>query len=167
MRTARMLLVVLGAVLVLGVAHWDILGKQAIVAHGREILLPLRPVDPRSLIQGDYMRLRYRASVHPDKAAAALPRRGTVVLALDGDGVGAYARPDDGTALAPGEARLRYMARHRDGTLRYGGESFFFQEGDAALYRDAKYGRLRVDDAGRAVLVGVAGEDRRPLGHAR
>jgi len=165
MKLLRKLLIVFGALLVLGVAHHGILGKQRIVDAGREILLPLRPVDPRSIMQGDYMVLRYQASVFPEKAVAAvLPRRGVVVLALDEHGVGRFAHVDDGGELAANEVRLRYMARLASGDLRYGGESFFFQEGDAKLYETAEFGRIRVDPAGNAVLVGVAGEDRKAVG---
>ncbi|MCI5136696.1 MAG: hypothetical protein D3920_16885 [Candidatus Electrothrix sp. AW2] len=42
--------------------------------------------------------------------------------------------------------------------------SFFFQEGDAKLYGEARYGELKVDESGGSVLVGLCGEDFRPLG---
>ena len=54
----RHLAVLLGLVILLLVnrAIWD---KEQQLRDGRVVLLALAPVDPRSLMQGDYMRLRY------------------------------------------------------------------------------------------------------------
>ena len=156
----RVILVAVGAVLVFGMSNLTILQKQEIVDNGRKVLLRLAPVDPRSLIQGDFMRLRYDRASYPDaRTQESLPWRGTVVLALDDLGVGEFARTDDGTALAPGEVRIGYKLSGRGGTMRFGADSFFFQEGDADLYANADFGVLHVDDEGGSVLVGLAGED--------
>lgn len=90
-----------------------------------------------------------------------MPWRGTVILARDEDGIGRFARLDDGTALKANEVRLHYKLRFDWGELRYGAESFFFQEGDAERYEEARYGVLRLDEAGGSVLAGLAGEDRK------
>ena len=156
----RAALVVLGTVLVLGLSSLTIAQKQRIVDDGHQVLLRLAPVDPRSLIQGDYMRLRYRQDTYPDwRTVEELPWRGTVIIAVDETGVGRYARPDDGGDLAPGEIRIAYRKAGSGRSLRYGAESFFFQEGDARLYAGADFGVLRVDDDGATVLVGLADED--------
>ena len=55
--SSRMALL-LGAVLVLGGINVAIWQKQQTLSHGQLILLKLAPVDPRSLMQGDYMILR-------------------------------------------------------------------------------------------------------------
>ena len=96
----------------------------------------------------------------------SLPYRGTVILSLDESMVGRYARLDDGTPIKEDELRVQYR-RHKDWRgprLDYGAQSFFFQEGDAELYVSARYGMLRVDEFGNSVLVGLADEDRQPLG---
>ena len=49
----------LGALLVLGVVNAAIVGKETIKREGDTVYLPLAPVDPRSLMQGDYMALRF------------------------------------------------------------------------------------------------------------
>ena len=53
--------IVLWAVLavVLILANWSIVGKERVLANGEIMLLDLAPRDPRSLLQGDYMVLRY------------------------------------------------------------------------------------------------------------
>jgi uncharacterized membrane-anchored protein len=115
-------------------------------------------------MQGDYMTLRYADTVLPPAAIReSLPRRGTAVLKLDGDGVAQFARLDDGTTLGDGEHRLNFKRRlYRQG-VSYGADAFFFQEGDAARYSDAKYGVLHVDPDGNSVLVGLADANRKML----
>ena len=134
--------------------------KEQILAHGQTMLLRLAPRDPRSLMQGDYMVLRYQiADALP---TAELAGKGRVVVQLDTDGVvtaltGVYR----GEPLKPGERLLVY--RNRNG-LRFGAESFFFQEGQADLYARAAYGELKVAPSGEAVLIGLRDAQRRPLG---
>ena len=160
MKRWQAILIALGAVLVFGMSNLTILQKQEIVEDGRQVLLRLAPVDPRSLMQGDYMRLRYHGDVFPQgDIRRELPWRGTAVLALDERGIARFARIDDGTPLDSDEIRLAYRPGNRFGRLRYGAESFFFQEGHADLYDDAVFGVLRVDRDGASVLVGLAGRD--------
>ena len=56
MRTA---LVFAGLALTLGLTAVLVMDKERVVADGTPVLLELAPVDPRSLIQGDYMQLDY------------------------------------------------------------------------------------------------------------
>ena len=164
MRGMRASLLLLGLAMTLGAANYDIVRKQRIVDHGAEILLPIRPADPRSLLQGDYMSLRYaHTALPPDSLTASLPRRGSVVVRLDADGVAAFARLDDGVPLAAGELRLRYKRRLYEQEVSYGADAFYFQEGLADLYAKAKFGVLRVDGEGNSILVGLAGEDHKML----
>jgi uncharacterized membrane-anchored protein len=162
MKAARIGVVVAGLALILGLANWDIMGKRQVVGEGAPLLLELRPADPRSLFQGDYMTLALADDTMPDAATiATLPYRGTVILTLDPQGIGRFARLDDGGALQAGELRIQYR-RHEDwrgARLDYGAQSFFFQEGDAPLYTGAKYALLRVAADGSTVLTDLAGED--------
>ena len=59
MKLVRIIVVVAGLVLVLGAVNLSIRDKEGVLADGRLVLFQLRPVDPRSLMQGDYMILRY------------------------------------------------------------------------------------------------------------
>jgi uncharacterized membrane-anchored protein len=158
-----MAIALVGLGLVLALANWHIVQKRAVIADGQVLLLELRPADPRSLIQGDYMALALADATMPDAAMiATLPYRGTVILSLDGNRVGRYVRLDDGMPLQADELRVRYR-RHEDWRgprLDYGAQSFFFQGGDAALYQDAKYALLRVADDGSTVLTDLADQDR-------
>jgi uncharacterized membrane-anchored protein len=135
--------------------------KEWVLTHGTPVLLELAPVDPRSLIQGDYMVLDY--AVSRELGQAGEPREGLLVLRLDEHGVGRFVRTHEpGTPLAPGQLLLRYKVRKR--RVRLGAESFFFQEGHANRYAGAKYGELRVAEDGSSVLVGLRNAERQPLG---
>ena len=165
MKMLRTLLLGLGLLLVLGAVNRDILRKEDTLANGRLILLELRPVDPRSLMQGDYMQLRYAPTTYPpQQAIESLPARGTLVLKLDENGVGRFARMDDGSGLAADEIRLRYKGQSWQTEMRLGAEAYFFQEGQADLFAGARFGLLRVDDDGNSILVGLANENHRRLG---
>jgi len=152
-------LVLAGLVLVVGAANYTIRDRQQVVDTGQPILLELRPVDPRSLMQGDYMTLRYAEPLFPNqKARGTLSRRGAFIVKLDADNVAKYSRLDDGTPLAMNEVRLKYKLLDERGSIRLGAESFFFEEGQADVYNGARFGVLHVDASGNSVLVGLADE---------
>lgn len=162
MKVLRILLIFAGIALVLVVANQNIRMHQEVVESGTRVLLELQPVDPRSLIQGDYMFLRYADNVFPSREAReSMPRKGTLVLFLDGNSVGNYSRMDDGTPLATNEVRLQFRHVTMWGEPSIGAETFNFEEGQAEIYADARYGVLRVDESGKSVLVGLADEHRR------
>jgi len=159
--SATRVLLVAGALLVLGAVNYSIVGKERIKRNGEVIFLDLAPVDPRSLMQGDYMALNYRiANLAFGSARGAHPADGYLVVGADADGVAAFRRFDDGAPLAPDEVRLRY--RWRDGP-KFATNAFFFEEGTASRYARARYGEFRVSDDGDMILTGLRGEDRRPL----
>ena len=132
--------------------------KEDTLANGRTMLLRLAPVDPRSLMQGDYMVLRY--TMAGELSHVQLEEKGCIVVSLDENEVAKFVRVHAGERLEAGEHLLVYRNR---GGLRLGAESFLFQEGDAALYAKARYGELKVDDSGSSVLVGLRGDDLQPL----
>ncbi|PWQ99195.1 GDYXXLXY domain-containing protein [Leucothrix pacifica] len=146
--------IVLLGVLILMLVNYSIYQREQLVTHGRTVLLELEPVDPRSLMQGDYMALRFavareaRALIQESKA-----RDGYVILALDQQGVGRFSRIDDLSDLKEGEVKMLYRLRGR--AIKFATNAFFFQEGKAKLYEAAKYGEFRVDDSGDSVLVAM------------
>ena len=151
-------------VAILAVANYAIYSREGLLSRGRVVLLELAPVDPRSLMQGDYMALRFtvaNAVLERAKIGDSV-RDGSIILALDAQGVGTLARFDDGTALGTDEVRMRY--RIRGDAARFATDAFFFQEGDARLYEGARYGEFRVDTQGDSILIGLRGRDLEPLG---
>ena len=161
----RRLIIIAAGIVILIVANVGIYQKEQLVASGRSVLLELAPVDPRSLMQGDYMALRFAV----ENAFQTIPREnlrdGRLVLTLDDRGVGTFARFDDGSPLGANEIVMRY--RVRDQRPKFATNAFFFQEGHADYYAGARYGEFKVDSAGEAILVAMRGDKLEVLGPAR
>jgi len=149
------------AVAVIAAVNSMIYKKEMTLHVGKTMLLELAPIDLRSLMQGDYMALRYK--IARDMQADSMPKDGALVVSLDENGVATFKRVHvSGVPLSAEEHLLRYRIRAKGGRL--GAESFFFQEGHAKYYDSAKYGELRVADSGNSVLVGLRGRNLERLG---
>lgn len=147
------------AALVFAVLGWNVWRAEALIASGDDVLLALAPVDPRSLMQGDYMRLRWDIERTPTDLPGA---ERTIVLALDDRRIGTFARHASAGAPGPGEIAFR-VARARGGGLAIEPHSFLFQEGTADAFAKAKFGIFRVSPDGRHLLVGLADETTRRI----
>ncbi|WP_454765097.1 GDYXXLXY domain-containing protein [Cupriavidus campinensis] len=162
---------ILGAwLLVVGVAATVIVGKEQLVSRGEVVYLRLAPVDPRSLMQGDYMALNFAVGleVAAAQAGAQAPRKreALVVIRRDAAGVGQLVRLHDGQPLAEGERLLRVQnvpSRWGGPMVQVSTDAWFFQEGQADRFAKARYGEFRVDKTGQALLVGMRDEGLRPL----
>lgn len=150
-----------GLVLVLAVVNGLVLQKELLLREGTRLFLELAPVDPRSLIQGDYMRLDYALTRDLQPPAPDWPRDGRLVVRADERGVAGFVRRDQGEPLQGDERFLRY--RIRGARMQLGAESFFFPEGQAENYSRARFAEFRVNPAGDLVLVGLRDEDLQPL----
>lgn len=148
----RKALILPGLVLALAVPGYAVMQKERLLAGGETVLLELAPVDPRSLIQGDYMRLNY-AITRTIEEQDSWPRDGAIVVRVDSNRVATFVRRADASGLGSGELLLRY--RKRDRRVRVATDAFYFQEGDAPRYVRARYGELKVDSDGSSVLVGM------------
>ncbi len=156
------LVVLVTLIAILALVNWQIVAKERVLRDGQSLLLELAPVDPRSLMQGDYMRLDYAIARElwekPD-----WPRDGLIVVANDERGVARFVRRYDGNApIVSSEHLLRY--RRRGDRVRIGTDAFFFQEGQADRYAEAKYGEMRVDASGESLLIGLRDRDLKSLG---
>jgi len=169
MRSAIAFLACVGILVLVNLAIAD---KERQLESGARVYLELAPVDPRSLMQGDYMALQFAAA---NSARSALqrpapedPRRidlppsdGRMVATVDPKGVATYARIDDGQALGADEIYLRYRVRR--GEIKFATNAFFFEEGTAERYEQARYGEFRVSKDGELLLTGMRGKDLEPL----
>ncbi len=149
-------------ILVLGLYNFSIFGKERLLTNGADLILELAPVDPRSIMQGDYMRLDYRVDSELWSLAGAggsstweAPEvtGGVAVLKADAQGVASLVRLHKDEPLEPGELLLRF--RLRDGGVRLASHAWFFQEGHAKFYEAARYGLFKVDGKGEALLSAV------------
>ena len=154
-------LLLVGTLLVLGGVNYSIFSKEDIKKNGELIYVDLAPMDPRSLMQGDYMALRFRLAQEIERSLPGeKPLDGEKRLAevtLDGRRVASLAKP--GT---PAQVRVQY--RMRKGAVWLGTNAFFFEEGSDQRYALARYGEFRVDrESGEAVLVGLRDAALKPL----
>lgn len=150
----RKAVVILAGLALLAFVNFGIYQRERLLTEGRIVLLRLSPVDPRSLMQGDYMRLNFEAAdqAFPWQTREAL-RDGQIVVALDGRNVGHFRRFADGRPLPPGEVALRY--RVRGGRPNFATNAYFFEEGRAEALAGAAYGEFRVGADGEMILTGL------------
>ncbi|MEG0044783.1 MAG: GDYXXLXY domain-containing protein [Comamonas sp.] len=145
-----------GAVLVFGAVNWDVRGKEQVIAHGQRILVPLIPVDPRSLMQGDYMALRFDLPPAVSEGLANITAPTAFVrAAVDGQGIATVqALVTDRKQAGAGEVIL--PLKRLKGQWVLVTDAYFFPEGQGTHFESGKYGDFRVLPDGRALLVGLA-----------
>ena len=155
-------------VLVLLFFGFNIVKNEKVLSEGEIVLLELRPVDPRSLMQGDYMTLHFEVCNHIYGLEAESNK--FCVVRLDDDRVAHFVSltNDAEVALREDELLLRYsLEKNSWGEKFYtiGSDSYFFQEGTAIKYETAKYGMLKVVTKGEMIgtcsLVGLCDENKK------
>ncbi|MFK5983382.1 MAG: GDYXXLXY domain-containing protein [Flavobacteriaceae bacterium] len=138
--------------------NFGILSKENVLKEGELVLLELAPVDPRSLIQGDYMQLRYKISETDFSYLDSISKRGYYVVTLKDNGVAEKVRiQENKEPLQKGEYLINFT--YGNWNINIGAESFFFQEGEGEKYEAAKYGGLKIDREGNSVLIGLYDEN--------
>ncbi|WP_377158216.1 GDYXXLXY domain-containing protein [Roseateles sp. UC29_93] len=169
--------VLLGAgVLSLVLVNVLIASREQLIANGRPVFVKLAPVDPRSLMQGDYMQLSYdlpgvswsrtlgnvtwtRLSREKDPLWG---HRLQIAATVDARGVVQSARMLEPGEASPAGAQLLELTP-KDGRWTFVSDAWFFKEGEAERWQPAKYGEFRVTPEGKGLLVRVVGEDLKPL----
>ncbi len=149
--------------LVLLATNVSIYQKEQVLKHGAVVILELAPVDPRSLIQGDYMALNYALTRPLQQQLYAgsetcrgsrkncPPASGKIVVKLDEQRRAVSAEFDKGQALQAREVVMKYHTSASG--LNIGTPSYFFEEGHAERFVGARYGEFRVDKDGTALLT--------------
>jgi uncharacterized membrane-anchored protein len=158
----RRAVAILAGLALLAFVNFGIYQRERLLTDGRIVLLKLSPVDPRSLIQGDYMRLSFEAAdqAFPWQRRSKLAD-GHIVVALDAQGVGHFRRFADARPLARDEVALRY--RVRGGQPNFATNAYFFEEGQAQAYAAAAYGEFRVGADGEVILAQLRDARLQPL----
>ncbi|XPV75905.1 MAG: GDYXXLXY domain-containing protein [Desulfovibrio sp.] len=169
-------------VFVLAVLNWSVYTNEQLRQDGKVVYFKLAPVDPRSLMQGDYMQLNYALA---DDAYSALQSdgaqiegysversRGKLVLRIDEDNIARFSRvyagggnsPDSGSkanVLQENEVLFPYFCNGYIVKIRP--DSFMFQEGFREYYERSEYGVFHFSDDGRYLLVGLADNEMKRL----
>ena len=129
--------------------------------------MPLVPVDPRSLMQGDYMDLRFDIPTPVVGALADLNdrsvrRQADVVVQLDAQHQASVVRlAQAGEALGVNERRM--PVKRLKGQWVLVTDAYFFPEGEGKRFEAARFGEFRVLADGRALLIGLVDGQRRPI----
>ena len=134
--------------------------REAKLRSGVEVILQTVPVDPRSLLQGDYAILDYEIAALPDYLQDPPPPAGSAVsvfLAESDNGVwqavdywAGYPLPGHGGTYIRGEVNAQ-------GRLDFGIGTYFIPEGTGHLIENAADVKVAVslDADGRAVIKRV------------
>jgi len=144
-------------VVILALMNFSIFTKEQHLKQGDTIYLKLAPVDPRSLMQGDYMALRFEITEQLDEYFSLLNNKdapkahnGKIVVQLDKNNIGTFQSIYKGQSLQNNERLLNY--RVRNNTIKLASNAFFFQEGNAEYYAQARYGEFKVNKQGELLL---------------
>ncbi len=158
-----------------GVLAGMVIDRTRLLKSGREITLPIVPVDPRDIFKGEYVRLGYEAGNVPVRLLEGPPprRNGAFYVVLEKKDGGAW-QPVKMSRAKPSETspdRIVLKARSIWGwpasgspnatmRVRYGIESYFVPQGEGPrlekLARDKKLAALvAVDSGGNAAIKGI------------
>jgi uncharacterized membrane-anchored protein len=152
----RNAILIISGLIVFALINMGIYQKQQILQTGDTILLQLAPVDPRSLMQGDFMSLRYSLEDELKENVSLLKNSGFIVLKPDEENVAHFVRVYHGETLANNEKLIKYHYNIYPSKIIIRPDSFLFQEGRQALYQKAKYAIFHYYGNKDYLLIGVA-----------
>ena len=158
---------------------------QQIKTRGEILFLELAPIDPLSLVQGQYMRLRfgveqsYAATLEDQQVIQNSLGDALGIIELDSNRVGTLSgllNKSDRSRRHQQRGDFLLLQLHaqlgespRDSntqqtySIKIKQNSFLFQENTEDRYVQAKYGMFRVKENGCYILVNLADEHLRPL----
>ncbi len=184
MRSRVILAAILAALLQTGVIAGILVNRALHIAHGREIVLDVIPVDPRDLLRGDYVRLGYPIArlagammeipEHPYKGMpifVTLEHQGKAGeekwVAVAASAVRPAVPESDSKIVLQGNLQWWYPHRdprtnesHPEMNLRYGIETYFVPESTGRdLEKLTRQAAVRtvvaVDRNGKAAIKGI------------
>jgi uncharacterized membrane-anchored protein len=167
---------------ILFVINFSIYKKEQLLEEGQIVFLKLAPVDPRSLMQGDFMALRFELANtiqsqlknkrnFAEHIGSKQSFDGLVYVRLDENNVASFISFDavnetQETAISPPESAntIPLEFRLRKGQVKFATNAFYFEEGTAKKLEAAKYGKFRVNPDGELLLVTLHDENLVKLG---
>ncbi len=154
------------------------------LANSQAIYIELRPVDPRSLLQGDYMQLRYNLNLanawsEKDESEQQKQQRqeqfeNQQTAIENKHKLLAYVQLDKNKVLTSVNLQGKDSKHNQplviknptnySNDLYVASKTFLFAEGLADCYAQSKYAKIMVDSQGNAILGSLVGEDLADLG---
>jgi uncharacterized membrane-anchored protein/uncharacterized membrane protein len=146
----------------IGFLGYQTFTNETLLKEGETVRLELAPIDPRSLIQGDYVRLNYDISENTSFLNAGLPgEKIQLILRPEGE-VYSYS----GYYKQRGKWNRTYEKQETDvvingviggdGRVIFGIESFFVEEGTGIdVENTAEFAIVKIPENGNALLVNL------------
>jgi uncharacterized membrane-anchored protein len=138
--------------------------KEQILENGDTILLKLQPLDPRSMVAGDYMAFRYAIADEISNPNLFTGKsHGFLVIKPNEDNVGEFVRIFQGEVLATNEKLVKYTYSLSNHHFIIKPDSFHFQEGLQPLYQKAQYAIFHFNGFKNYLIVGLADSNRNEI----
>lgn len=153
MKRYKIILIVINLLAILAFVNYAAFQNEKIRDNGATIYLELAGNGlKRPLVQGDVINLRY--TVAKGLFFDTLYRQGYVVVRLDSNAIASRVRFQQFTyPKAANEYIIAYSKNAKE--LHIGPEQYFIQQGQSKKFESAKYGSLKVDAAGKTLLMGL------------
>ncbi len=150
----KRILISISLLCIIGSFNYSIYQKEHVLKNGETVYLEIYPIDPRSLMQGDYVSFRYSLV----KSIKDKPKNnsGLIVITVDKNHVGHFARFYNDETLKDNEKLVPYYTRFGSMTIRP--DSFFFQEGHSKFFEEASYAMFKFNGSKDLVLFGLANQ---------
>ncbi len=148
---------------VLGLANYSIDNNERILREGQPIILALAPLDPRSIMQGDYMELNF-ALLNDVDVDINESRFAYLYLKADEQGVMQVCHSSatqEASADCPNAIWIK--AKRGEWQWRLSTHQYFFPEGLASYFEQARYGEFRRAEDGTILLKQLLDEKLQPL----
>ncbi len=156
----RLKIFLLSSVILFAVINTMIYQNESQLQQSREILLPLAPVDPRSLLQGDYMVFNYVLTNDLNnyyiKHKLKRPSVGYVVVTTDNKNIASFVKVYAGENLTNHQFKIKFFFRK---LFSFGIENYFFEEGKAGHFAKARYAVVKITPSGKAILIALKDKD--------
>jgi uncharacterized membrane-anchored protein len=157
-------LAIVAVILTLIVINFQINQKLNLIDTGEKLIFPLAPIDPRAIMQGDYMRLRFDLGIKILKRINLANQKinpqalhGLAVVNKDDNDVVSFVDLYHHQALNKNQRLIPYQYKRYQ--IVFSTDAFYFQEGQASHFQQAKYGEFRYSKNGELILVHLLDKD--------
>lgn len=134
--------------------------SEHVINEGESVYLKLRPVDPRSMMQGDYMTLNLDINNMLSSDYYGQQNSDSLNYAIVSKDEGELLRVQyDIYTKNSNEIALK-ISKNIYARPEIAIKNLFFQEGEGDKYADAKFAHVKVDECGICILVGLGDENK-------
>ena len=155
----RKIFILVVAMLIITAINFKIYQTEHFIKYGKSVYFKLAPVDPRSLMQGDYMALRY--DIERGLYSSNIKGKTKILLTLDKKRVAKIKSLSDTAKLGKDEFLVSLNKKPYRVELKLA-HRYYFQEGKSKKYEKAVYGKFKTDSS-KMILVNLVDKDFKDL----